>query len=39
VLGSKGIERVIEMDLNAEEKAMLDNSANAVKDVVAVLGY
>jgi malate dehydrogenase len=39
VLGAKGIERVIEMELNAEEKAMLDNSANAVKDVVAVLGY
>lgn len=39
VLGSKGVERVIEMELSAEEKAMLDHSANAVKDVVAVLGY
>lgn len=39
VLGSGGVEKVIVMDLNDEEKAMLDNSANAVKDVVAVLGY
>jgi malate dehydrogenase len=39
ILGSGGVEKVIVMDLNDEEKAMLDNSANAVKDVVAVLGY
>ncbi|MGQ9889659.1 MAG: malate dehydrogenase [Aggregatilineales bacterium] len=39
VLGAGGVERVIEMDLNAEEKAMLDHSAEAVRSVVSVLGY
>jgi malate dehydrogenase len=39
VLGAKGVERVIEMQLNDEEKAMLDVSANAVRDVVNILGY
>jgi len=39
VLGAKGIERVIEMKLGDEEKAMLDHSAQAVRDVVNVLGY
>lgn len=39
VLGAAGIEKVIEMELNDEEKAMLDISANAVKSVVGVLGY
>jgi malate dehydrogenase len=39
VLGAKGVERIIEMDLNAEEKAMLEISASAVRDVVGVLGY
>jgi malate dehydrogenase len=39
VLGSSGIERVIEMQLNDEERAMLDISARAVKSVVGVLGY
>lgn len=39
VLGAKGVERVIEMELNDEEKAMLDKSANAVHSVVEVLGY
>ncbi|MFZ0548097.1 MAG: malate dehydrogenase [Candidatus Promineifilaceae bacterium] len=39
VLGRKGVERVIEMDLNEEEKAMLDHSAEAVRTVVEVLGY
>lgn len=39
VLGAKGVERVIEMDLNDEEKAMLDISAKAVQSVVGVLGY
>lgn len=39
VLGSKGIEKVIEMDLNEEEKAMLEISAKAVRSVVGVLGY
>lgn len=39
VLGTKGVEKVIQMELSAEEKAMLDHSAKAVQDVVAVLGY
>ena len=39
VLGAAGIEKVIEMELNDEEKAMLDISANAVKSVVGVLRY
>ncbi|MBX3063484.1 MAG: malate dehydrogenase [Anaerolineae bacterium] len=39
VLGAKGLEKVIVMDLNDEEKAMLDISAKAVRSVVDVLGY
>ena len=39
VLGRAGIERVIEMDLNENERAMLDHSADAVRAVVEVLGY
>jgi malate dehydrogenase len=39
VLGAGGVEKVIEMQLNDEEKAMLEISANAVRDVVGVLGY
>ena len=39
VLGAGGVERVIEMALSDEEKAMLDHSAEAVKSVVSVLGY
>jgi malate dehydrogenase len=39
VLGVGGVERVIEMELNDEEKTALDHSANAVKTVVDILGY
>jgi malate dehydrogenase len=39
VLGSKGVERVVEMALNDEEKAMLKVSADAVQSVVGILGY
>lgn len=39
VLGAKGVEKVIEMELSDDEKAMLKNSAQAVKSVVDVLGY
>lgn len=39
ILGSKGVEKVIEMQLNDEEKAMLEISAKAVRDVVSILGY
>jgi malate dehydrogenase len=35
VLGSNGIEKVLEFELDSEERALLDNSANAVKDLVA----
>jgi malate dehydrogenase len=39
VLGARGMEKVIIMDLNDEEKAMLEVSARAVRTVVDVLGY
>jgi len=39
VLGARGAEKVIQMQLNAEEKAMLDKSAASVRAVVEVLGY
>jgi malate dehydrogenase len=37
VLGKNGIERVIELDLNAEEKALLESSRKAVREVMEVL--
>jgi len=37
VLGKNGIERIIELELNAEEKALLMESAEAVKSVMDVL--
>jgi malate dehydrogenase len=37
VLGKNGIEKIIELQLNDEEKALLDESAKAVKDVMTVL--
>src|SRR6202142_2453454 len=37
-LGSKGIEQIIEIKLSAEEKAGLDKSAAAVKELCAVIG-
>jgi malate dehydrogenase len=39
VLGRQGLERIIPMELNERERAMLDHSAEAVRSVVAVLGY
>jgi malate dehydrogenase len=39
ILGANGVEKVIVMDLNDEEKGMLEISANAVREVVGVLGY
>lgn len=39
LLGAKGVERIIEMQLNEEEKGMLEISAKAVRDVVSILGY
>ena len=38
VLGALGVERVVELDLTADEQAELEASANAVREVVAVLG-
>ena len=37
VLGKKGIEKIIELQLNDEEKALLSESAEAVKSVMNVL--
>ncbi|HNR49539.1 MAG TPA: malate dehydrogenase [Bacteroidia bacterium] len=36
-LGKNGIEQIIELKLNAEEKELLDSSAKAVKEVMSVL--
>jgi malate dehydrogenase len=36
-LGKNGIERIIELQLNDAEKALLDSSAKAVKEVMNVL--
>jgi malate dehydrogenase len=35
VLGAEGVEKIIELTLNNEEKALFDNSVNAVKALVA----
>ena len=37
VIGAGGVERIIELKLNAEEQAMMDKSVKAVTDLVAVL--
>ena len=37
-LGTKGIEEIIEIKLTAEEQAALNKSADAVKELVAVIG-
>lgn len=37
VLGKKGIEKIIELDLNSDEKALLEESAVAVRGVMKVL--
>ena len=34
VIGEGGIERIVEIDMNAEEKSMFDSSVNAVKGLV-----
>jgi len=36
-LGKNGIEEIIELDLNADEKALLETSAQHVRDVMKVL--
>lgn len=37
ILGAGGIEKIIEIELNEEEKALLDQSAASVKAVMKVL--
>ncbi len=37
ILGKNGVEKVLELDLNAEEKALLETSRGHVKEVMAVL--
>lgn len=37
ILGKNGVERIIELDLNGEEKALLDTSRKHVKEVMDVL--
>ena len=37
ILGKNGIEKILEVDLNAEEQAMLEESAAAVRNVMGVL--
>ena len=37
VLGKNGIEKIIELDLNDEEKASVKGSADAVREVMSVL--
>ena len=36
IIGGRGVERIVEVALNAEEKAMLDKSASAVKELIGV---
>jgi malate dehydrogenase len=36
VIGAKGVEKIVEIELNADEKKMFDTSVNAVKGLVAV---
>ena len=37
-LGSAGLEEVIQIDLSAEERAELERSASAVRELIAVMG-
>lgn len=39
ILGCKGVEKIVELNLDFDEKAKLEHSMNAVKEVVALLGY
>jgi malate dehydrogenase len=36
VIGAKGVEKIVEISLNADEKAMFDKSVNAVKELCTV---
>jgi malate dehydrogenase len=37
VIGAKGVEKIVEIELNAEEKKMFDHSVNAVKDLMSAV--
>jgi malate dehydrogenase len=37
IIGAKGVEKIIEIKLNAEEQKMFDHSVNAVKDLVSAV--
>ena len=37
VLGAAGVEKIVEFKLDATEQALMDNSANAVKGLIADL--
>ncbi|HET7639776.1 MAG TPA: malate dehydrogenase, partial [Ktedonobacteraceae bacterium] len=37
-LGAQGVEQVVEIELNADEKALLQKSADAVQELVHVMG-
>lgn len=37
VIGAKGVEKIVEIELNADEQAMFDHSVNAVKGLVEVI--
>ncbi len=37
ILGAAGVEKVVELDLTGEEKALLDKSADAVRELVEVM--
>lgn len=39
IIGSKGVEKVIEINLTSEERAMFEKSVQAVRDLVAVASF
>jgi len=39
ILGSSGVEKIVELKLTDEESAMLQNSAGKYKETLAILGY
>jgi malate dehydrogenase len=37
IIGKNGVEKIVEIELNADEKAMFDNSVAAVKTLCGVV--
>ncbi|HEV2662382.1 MAG TPA: hypothetical protein VGU68_17385 [Ktedonobacteraceae bacterium] len=37
-LGAKGVEKVVEVELSSDEQALLHKSADAVKELINVMG-